>query len=107
MVYGTHGEIPKIVIAPATIEDCFYDMIEAFNLSEQYQVPVIVMTDLQLSLGKQSCEPFDYNKIHIDRGKLVTDVPETVSREQFKRYELTEDGISPRVLPGEKVVCIM
>lgn len=102
MVYGTHGEIPKIVIAPASIEDCFYDMIEAFNLSEQYQVPVIVMTDLQLSLGKQSCEPLDYKKIAISRGKLVQDAPALEGGELFKRYAFTEDGVSPRVLPGEK-----
>ncbi|WP_127531708.1 2-oxoacid:acceptor oxidoreductase subunit alpha [Paenibacillus kobensis] len=102
MVYGTHGEIPKVVLAPASIEDCFYDMIEAFNVSEQYQVPVIVMTDLQLSLGKQSCEVFDYDKIQINRGKLVSDVPALEDNALFKRYELTEDGISPRVLPGEK-----
>lgn len=102
MVYGTHGEIPKIVIAPATIEDCFYDTIESFNLAEEYQVPVILMTDLQLSLGKQSCEPLDYSKIEIKRGKLVTDVPALEGQSLFKRYELTEDGVSPRVLPGEK-----
>lgn len=102
MVYGTHGEIPKVVIAPASIEDCFYDMIEAFNVSEEYQVPVIVMTDLQLSLGKQSCEVFDYDAIRINRGKLVQDVPALEDNALFKRYELTEDGISPRVLPGEK-----
>ncbi|MFX3634269.1 MAG: 2-oxoacid:acceptor oxidoreductase subunit alpha [Candidatus Pristimantibacillus sp.] len=102
MVYGTHGEIPKIVIAPASIEDCFYDMIEAFNLSEQYQVPVIVMTDLQLSLGKQSCAPFDYSKIQINRGKLVDEGPELEQHQMFKRYELTEDGVSPRILPGSK-----
>lgn len=102
MIYGTHGEIPKIVIAPASIEDCFYDMIEAFNLAEQYQVPVIVMTDLQLSLGKQSCAPFDYSKIQINRGKLVQEGGELEASQLFKRYELTEDGISPRILPGSK-----
>lgn len=68
MIYGTHGEIPKIVIAPSTIEECFYDTVEAFNLAEEYQCPVIVLTDLQLSLGKQSSELLDYNKISINRG---------------------------------------
>lgn len=102
MVYGTHGEIPKIVIAPASIEDCFYDTIEAFNLAEQYQLPVILMTDLQLSLGKQSCEPFAYDKIELKRGKLLQEAPPLEGQELFKRYEFTEDGISPRVLPGEK-----
>lgn len=102
MVYGTHGEIPKVVVAPASIEDCFYDMIEAFNVSEQYQVPVIVMTDLQLSLGKQSCEMLDYDQIVIKRGKLVEEAPAQADNELFKRYEFTEDGVSPRVLPGMK-----
>ncbi|MBN2984236.1 2-oxoacid:acceptor oxidoreductase subunit alpha [Cohnella algarum] len=103
LIYGTHGEIPKVVIAPSTIEECFYDMIEAFNLAEQYQVPVIVATDLQLSLGKQSCEPLDYERIQIERGKLIADeLPPLEQHKMFKRYEFTEDGISPRVLPGAK-----
>ncbi|MBW7460162.1 2-oxoacid:acceptor oxidoreductase subunit alpha, partial [Paenibacillus sepulcri] len=102
MVYGTHGEIPKIVIAPASIEDCFYDTIESFNLSEEYQVPVILMTDLQLSLGKQSCETLDLDKVKISRGKLTRDLPELETNQLFKRYELTEDGVSPRVIPGDK-----
>ena len=51
MVYGTHGEIPKIVLSPSTIEECFYDTIEAFNLAEKYQVPVILMTDLAAFSG--------------------------------------------------------
>ncbi|GIP33150.1 2-oxoacid:acceptor oxidoreductase subunit alpha [Paenibacillus sp. J2TS4] len=102
MIYGTHGEIPKIVIAPSTVEECFYDMIQAFNLAEKYQCPVIVMTDLQLSLGKQSAEPLDYNKIVIDRGQLLKEVTERGDGSLFKRYEFAEDGISPRVLPGVK-----
>ncbi|MCQ6557838.1 2-oxoacid:acceptor oxidoreductase subunit alpha [Paenibacillus mendelii] len=102
MVYGTHGEIPKIVISPASIEDCFYDTIEAFNLSEEYQVPVIIMTDLQLSLGKQSCGTLNLGEIPIKRGKLVRELPELEDNQYFKRYEFTEDGVSPRVLPGDK-----
>jgi 2-oxoglutarate ferredoxin oxidoreductase subunit alpha len=102
MVYGTHGEIPKIVIAPASIEDCFNDTIEAFNLAEQYQVPVILMTDLQLSLGKQSCDRFNYDEVEIKRGKLLQEVPALEDNHLFQRYEFTEDGISPRVLPGQK-----
>jgi 2-oxoglutarate ferredoxin oxidoreductase subunit alpha len=103
LIYGTHGEIPKIVLAPSTIEECFYDMVEAFNLAEEYQVPVIVVTDLQLSLGKQSAEPFDYNRITINRGKLVQgELPSLGAHELFKRYAFTEDGISPRSIPGQK-----
>nr|WP_295971598.1 2-oxoacid:acceptor oxidoreductase subunit alpha [uncultured Bacillus sp.] len=101
MIYGTHGEIPKIVMAPSTVQEAFYDTAEAFNLAEEYQCPVIVLSDLQLSLGKQTVDPLDYSKVQIRRGKLIQDeLPETNS--YFKRYEVTEDGVSPRVIPGMK-----
>ncbi|CAM3361338.1 2-oxoacid:acceptor oxidoreductase subunit alpha [Marinicrinis lubricantis] len=100
MVYGTHGEIPKIVIAPSTVEECFYDTIEAFNLAEKYQCPVILMTDLQLSLGKQTAENLDYEQIRIERGKWVREPEPLEPGELFARYQFTEDGISPRVAPG-------
>ena len=70
MIYGTHGEIPKVVIAPSTGEEAFFDTIQAFNIAEELQLPVI-LSDLQLSLGKQTVEPFDYRKVEIRRGKLV------------------------------------
>ncbi|MGE7750331.1 2-oxoacid:acceptor oxidoreductase subunit alpha [Lysinibacillus fusiformis] len=101
MLYGTHGEIPKVVIAPSTMEEAFFDTIQAFNIAEELQLPVILMTDLQLSLGKQSVEPFDYSKIEIRHGKIVIDdLEEATDKAYFKRYEDTEDGVSPRVLPG-------
>jgi 2-oxoglutarate/2-oxoacid ferredoxin oxidoreductase subunit alpha len=101
MIYGTHGEIPKIVMAPSTAQEAFYDMVEAFNLAEEYQCPVIVLSDLQLSLGKQTVEPLEYDKIEIRRGKLVKEeLPPLEKKDNFKRYEITEDGISPRVIPG-------
>ncbi|EMA6344393.1 2-oxoacid:acceptor oxidoreductase subunit alpha [Bacillus cytotoxicus] len=104
MIYGTHGEIPKIVMAPSTVEEAFYDIVEAFNLAEEYQVPVIFLTDLQLSLGKQTVEPLQLEKVEIRRGKLdlQAELPERENKAYFKRYEVTEDGISPRVLPGMK-----
>ncbi|EON73388.1 2-oxoacid:acceptor oxidoreductase subunit alpha [Lysinibacillus sphaericus] len=102
MLYGTHGEIPKVVIAPSTMEEAFFDTIQAFNIAEELQLPVILITDLQLSLGKQTVEPFDYKKIEIRRGKIVTeDLEEAADKAYFKRFENTEDGISPRVLPGQ------
>ena len=101
MLYGTHGEIPKVVIAPSTLEEAFFDTIQAFNIAEELQLPVIIMTDLQLSLGKQTSEPFDYSKIEIRRGKIVEDdIEPNDNKDYFKRYENTEDGVSPRVLPG-------
>jgi len=103
MIYNTHGEIPKVILAPSTAEEAFYDTVEAFNIAEEYQVPVILLTDLQLSLGKQTVEPLDQSRVEIRRGKYLggQELPE-LEGEMFKRYEVTEDGISPRVVPGQK-----
>ncbi|MFE5317736.1 2-oxoacid:acceptor oxidoreductase subunit alpha [Paenibacillus sp. NPDC056579] len=110
-IHGTHGEIPLIVLAPSTVEECFYDTVEAFNLAERYQCPVIVLTDLQLAMGKQCADRLDFSRISIDRGKLLSDGDrrplgaadaEANSGESFRRYELTADGISSRILPGTK-----
>ncbi len=104
MLYSTHGDIPKIVMAPSTVEEAFYDTVEAFNLAEEFQCPVILVTDLALSLGKQTVEPLDYSRVEIRRGKLDVkeELPERVDGAYFKRYEVTEDGVSNRVIPGMK-----
>jgi 2-oxoglutarate ferredoxin oxidoreductase subunit alpha len=103
-LWGTHGEIPKIVLAPSNAEECFYMTVEAFNLADKYQVPTIVLTDLALSMADQTCEPFDYSRVKIDRGYIAStqEVAATPEGELFKRYKFTEDGISPRVFPGVK-----
>lgn len=104
MIYGTHGDIPKVVLAPSTVQEAFNDAIEALNIAEEYQCPVILLTDLQISLGKQTVEPLDYSKIEIRRGKLDlnAELPELENKENYRRYLVTEDGISPRVVPGMK-----
>lgn len=102
MIYGSHGEMPKIVLAPSTVEECFYDTIQAFNLADYYQCPVIILTDLQLSLGKQSSEELDFNAVTIDRGLIATDLEPLTDGDLFKRYKFTESGISPRAIPGTK-----
>ncbi|AOM83116.1 2-oxoacid:acceptor oxidoreductase subunit alpha [Salisediminibacterium beveridgei] len=103
MIHGTHGEIPKVVMAPSSVEEGFYDAVEAFNIAEEYQVPVILMTDLALSLGKQSVNQLNYDEIEIRRGKLLNEeLPELEKGQYFSRYEVTPDGISPRPIPGMK-----
>jgi len=101
-IFGSHGDIPKIVIAPNSVEDAFYDTVQAFNLADQYQCPVIILTDLALGMGKQTVEPLDYDRIKIDRGKFLGNETLPPIEDMFKRYEFTEDGISPRVVPGQK-----
>lgn len=103
MLYGTHGDTPRIVLAPSSVEDCFYDTMLAFNLADQYQMPVFLALDLSLALNKQTVSSLDYSRIQIDRGKIVADefLQELGKGEEFKRYELTSSGISPRSLPGQ------
>lgn len=53
-VYSGHGEIPRAVLAPISVEESFYITVEAFNLAEKYQIPVIVLTDASPSLGAEA-----------------------------------------------------
>lgn len=103
MIYATHGEIPRIVLYPSTIEDAFYLAAESFNLAEIYQCPVILALDLGLSMNKMTIPSFDSKRVGIDRGKLLTeDQVGEYDEAFFNRYRLTEDGISPRPKPGMK-----
>ena len=104
MIYGTHGDIPKIVVAPTDAEDSFYLTVEAFNLAEKYQCPVIILSDLQLALGKQTVEQLDFSRVEIKRGELLqSDIErDEDDKSYFKRYALTASGVSPRPIPGVK-----
>lgn len=102
MVYGSHGDLARIVLTPGTVEEVFYDTALAFNLAEKYQVPVIVALDMALGLCKQTVEVFDFDTINIDRGQVMTEEELEKLGSDFKRYLLTENGVSPRSLPGQK-----
>jgi 2-oxoglutarate ferredoxin oxidoreductase subunit alpha len=105
MLYGGHGEIPRFVLTPTTISECFHKTVEAFNLAEKYQVPVYLAADLSLAVTEQTFPPeeFDMDAVEIDRGKVVDeDSIEQWQNEkgQFKPHADTEDGVSPRAFPG-------
>ena len=100
MVYGSHGEIPRVVIAPGTYDECFYDVAEAFNLADRHQCPVIVAMDLTLGMGKGTVERFDWSRLRLDRGKLLTAEDLQQIGDGYERFANVPDGISPRALPG-------
>lgn len=104
MIYGSHGEIPRIVITPTTIDETFYFIQHAYNLAEKYQCPVIVGTDMFIGMSKKSIEDLDFNQVKIDRGELIIDEDlQKLDIGMFKRYDLnTETGVSPRSIPGQK-----
>jgi 2-oxoglutarate ferredoxin oxidoreductase subunit alpha len=102
-LYGSHGEFPRIVLAPTSVSECFEYAVHAFNLAEKYQCPVILSSDLYMGMSKGSTDRLDVKKVSIDRGKLVSDEDlKDVVRGEFKRYELTQDGVSPRAIPGQR-----
>jgi len=104
-LYGGHGEIPRFVVAPTNVAECFHKTVEAFNLAEKYQTPVFLVADLAMAVTEQTFAPveFDMDDVEIDRGKVVDDesVDEWLDGQgRFRAHADTEDGISPRALPG-------
>ncbi|MBI5788212.1 MAG: 2-oxoacid:acceptor oxidoreductase subunit alpha [Candidatus Schekmanbacteria bacterium] len=101
LIHASQGEFPRIVIVPGDHADCFYETWQAFNLAERFQVPVLVLSDKYLG-ESYCCSPrFDTAKMKIDRGKLLPEA-ETEKLQDYRRYQITADGISPRTIPGQK-----
>lgn len=95
VVYAGHGEFPRAIFAPGTVDDCFYLTHRAFDLAEQYQTPMFILSDQFLADSYRSVEMFDVDGLP-DTAKPMLSVEGT----DYKRYELTEDGVSPRLVPG-------
>jgi len=96
MLGASQGEFPKAVLAPRTLQECYDLTIQAFNLAERYQCPVLIATDLYLAERLETFDGVDINQIPIDRGALVTQ-PDGNS---YRRFLDTKSGVSPRALPG-------
>jgi 2-oxoglutarate/2-oxoacid ferredoxin oxidoreductase subunit alpha len=99
-VFGMNDDAPRIVIAPVSVEDNFYQMINAFNLAEKYQSPVIFLSDQDMSVRVQTVPAFDLSRVHVEP-RLVWDPAGKGSR-RFERYKNTPSGISAMSLPGMK-----
>ena len=95
-VYGGHGNCPRIVMALSSVEDCFHGIIRAFNLAEQFQMPVVVLSDQYLGHRKATVPKPDTSTIRlIERAK-----PSAEELKDYKRYRFTASGISPMAMPG-------
>ena len=93
---ASQGDYPRIIIAPTNTPDAFYTAAEALNLAELFQCPVIILSDLLLSEHPETIELEALDPaLAIERGKLLEE-----AMEGYKRFAITDDGISPRVLPG-------
>ncbi len=100
-IFGSHGEFPRIVLAPGTVGECFDLTVRAFNLAEKYQCPVILLTELDMGQNFRTTKDFSLAEVTIDRGKLLSR-DDVLTLQDYKRYEFTADGVSPRARPPFK-----
>jgi len=98
LIFSGHGEIPRVVIAPGTVEESFYLTVAAFNIAEKYQVPVFVLSEQALCQSKATLPPLEMSTVTVDRGKLQRNGALSVG--EYNRYAFSDDGVSPRAIPG-------
>ncbi|MFH0809410.1 MAG: transketolase C-terminal domain-containing protein, partial [Pseudomonadota bacterium] len=99
-LHAGHGEFPRAVLAPGTVEEAFHAAVKAFNLAEKYQTPVIILTDHHLATSYATVDRFDLKQVKIERGALLSD-EETSRFADYKRHRVTDSGVSPRAFPGQ------
>lgn len=105
-VYSGNGEFPRAIFAPVTAEDAFWTTVHAFNVAEKYQVPVFILSDQHLADSSYTVKPFDLSAVSIERGNIL-DAAELNQMAEYKRYQITESGISPRAFPGQGKHCVV
>jgi 2-oxoglutarate ferredoxin oxidoreductase subunit alpha len=99
--YLGHGDTHNVILLPASLSECFEFGYKAFDLAEQLQTPIFVLSDLDLGMNNWMSDPFEYPTTPINRGKVLT--AEEVAERGFARYkDLDGDGIPYRTLPGNE-----
>ncbi len=96
-VFGGHGDAPRIVLAPTTVEDCFHQTVRAFNLAERTQLPVIVLSDQSLAQRFETISVPDFSAVPIEDRAIVT-LEEVQAG--YQRYRITDSGLMPMGIPG-------
>lgn len=96
-----HGDTKHPVLLPSSVTECFEFGTTSFNLADELQTPIFVLTDLDLGMNNWMSEPFEYPSEPIKRGKVLT--AEEVEEKGFARFkDIDGDGIGYRTLPGTK-----
>ncbi len=96
--FSGHGDVLRPVLAPTDVEDTFRITVEAFNISEQYQTPVIILSDQEIAQRKEALDLIDTSKFEIIERRQ----PNEAELQDYSRFALTESGISPISHPGVK-----
>src|SRR6266481_1499796 len=95
--FGGHGDSPRVVLAPASVEDCFYVAIEAVNIARKYNVPVLILSDQAIATRIEAFTEPNLEQVCQDISPDFTPVAD------HKAYDLAApDGIAPRVVPGTR-----
>ena len=102
ILHAAPDDFPRIVLAPGTVEECYYLTFYAFNLAEKYQLPVVILTDKYLGESFATTEKFGAN-LKIDRGALATkeELEALTNNGGYHRYKITDSGVSLRSVPGQ------
>ncbi len=98
-LWGSHGDAPRVVLAPADVEDCFHATVAAFNIAEESQMPVIVLSDQFIAQRRETMSPWSLKHEVVDR---VRPTDEELAEGNYERYADTPTGISPMTWPGIK-----
>ena len=94
--FSAHGDVVRPVLAPTSVADSFGLTVEAFNIAEEYQTPVVILSDQEIAQRKEIVDPIDTSKFRIvERRK-----PTTSELENYARFRNTDSGISPISNPG-------
>ncbi|MDH4265266.1 MAG: 2-oxoacid:acceptor oxidoreductase subunit alpha [Deltaproteobacteria bacterium] len=96
VLHSGHGEFPRAIFAPGTIEECFYLTRQAFSLAEKYQGPAFILTDQFLSDSYRSLKPLEVETLP----SIQPPVDAVSSALPYRRFAITDSGVSPRLLPG-------
>ena len=96
-VFAGHGDQPRVVLAAEDVESCFHATVDAFNIAEEYQIPVVILADQAIAQRRETVRPESFQHKVVGRR-----VPKPEEMAPYKRYKETADGVSPMSFPGIK-----